>query len=178
MQNEINNSLMNYNTYDESAWVHTPVTITLLMMESLLYLVSNFGSILFATLLITKRVFNRNLAILLGNTIFTHVLLSISRYYNIVQTIAVYFVVEVKKLDNILVCWVINTFYNFSMLAGAMNQIFIVFERTIATVFAKTYEKSQRAFIGIFGLLTQVFAAYYLFLVPISTSEIRYNFMG
>ena len=156
MTNETNTSyIFNTIVFDDSIWVETPVTIFLLFMEMLLYLISNVGCILFSILLVTKRVFHHNLAILLGNMVFIYTLLSISRYYNIFQTIAVYFVPTTTKLNYYLICWLVNTFYNIAMFNTAMSPIILVVERVIATVFVKTYEKSQVYFV-IFFFLAQV----------------------
>jgi hypothetical protein len=157
MQNETNTSLLwNKTVYDASEWVETPLTIFLYFVEILLYLSSNIGCIIFSILLITKRVFHQNLAIILGNVVLSFTLVSISRYYDIIQTVAVYFVPETTKLDYFLLCWLMNTFYNIGIFNACLRQIILVGERAIATTCVKTYEKSRIPFFGIFSLIVQV----------------------
>ena len=100
--------------------------------------------------------FHGNLSILLGHMAFGYITLGFTRGFAIIQSINVYFADESAELSVTSICWIVNTIYYCSLYIVGLSPITLVIERSLATIWVKSYEKQQNVFVGIILIFVQV----------------------
>ncbi|CAJ0585492.1 unnamed protein product, partial [Mesorhabditis spiculigera] len=129
------------------------ISMALYNLELLILLVANVSCLLFLQVLRRTKCFHLNLRLLLANFSFTFILVIVSRYLIIAPLWMAYaFDIDVGGIPY---CRFAKTLHDTAIYVTGLGLAVLVIERTVATLFVRIYETTERRSVGMALLVLQ-----------------------